>query len=403
MNIRLLLKCSWQEDTLFFIKNSDGFFHARVATLDFAVGGMSFIVVYSYWRSLSSKTWGWLTGIIFGVAISTKLNALFMLTPVAIHYVYIKKDELMKKPVKTIFSPQIISILLFSIPAFFLLWPWTWHDTFTRFIEYLSFHERHYGTHMYYFGEIFKEPRPGWHAPMVMILLTTPVMTLFFSFVMPLVYSWKSEKKNFYAVTLVILSAFISTAINMSLPASFYSGVKLFQPFYPFLAVLAGVGMSGVLGKTSLIPVKYRFAPAVVFFLPVIFSMMDLKHAYISYFNEIAGGTKGAAQLKLERQYYDLYYYELTEFFNETCKNKICRVNFEPCGWEYGPSSYILKNAGYLTKNYHDSQPETANYFVLTHEYQWARYPFLLRNYKHMKRVFTLKKQGIEVVTVFKR
>lgn len=387
--------------SLFFIFLPRTFFHARVATLDFAVAGMSFIFVYSYWRSLSSKKWEWLTGIVFGIAISTKLNAPFMIVPVLAHYIYIKKDVLLKKPVKTIFAPQFVSMLLFSMPVFFLMWPWLWHDTFKRFAEYVMFHTNHYGILMYYLGDVFSEPRPAWHAPMVMMLLTTPVMTLFFSFVSPIVHNWKKERNNFHAMLLVLLSGFVSIAVLMFMPAPFYSGVKLFQPFFPFLAIVAGVGMYYTLKNVTFIPEKYRFAPAVLFFLPVIFSMIDLKHDHLSYFNEIAGGTKGALEYRTERHYYDLYYYELTEFFNKACKKKRCRVSFEPNGKEYGPSAGILKRAGYLTKTYDDSKPEAANYLVLTHEYRWRNYPFLLRNYKSMKKVFTLKRQGVELVTVF--
>jgi hypothetical protein len=202
-------------------------------------------------------------------------------------------------------------------------------------------------------------------------------------------------------MTLVLLSGFVSIAVLMFMPAPFYSGVKLFQPFFPFLAVVAGVGMYYTLKNVTFIPEKYRFAPAILFFLPVIFSMIDLKHDHLSYFNEIAGGTKGAAEYKIERQYYDLYYCELTEFFNKACEKKRCRVNFEPNGKEYGPSAGILKKADYLTRKYIDSNAETANYLVLTHEYRWRNYPFLLRNYKSMKKVFTLKRQGVELVTVF--
>ncbi len=389
--------------SLFFIFLPRTFFHARVATLDFAVAGMSFIFVYSYWRSLSSKRWGWLTGIIFGIAISTKLNAPFMVVPVLAHYIFIKRDVLLKEPVKTIFAPQFVSMLILSLPVFFIMWPWLWHDTFKRFWEYVMFHTNHYGILMYYLGGVFSEPRPAWHAPMVMMLLTTPVMTLFFTFASPVVYKWEKEKNNFHAMMLVLLSGFVSIAVLMFMPAPFYSGVKLFQPFFPFLVIIAGVGLFNVLKNVTFIPGKYRYAPAVLFFLPVIFSMIDLKHDHLSYFNEFAGGTKGAMELKTERHYYDLYYWELTEFFNKACKKKRCKVHFEPNGKEYGPSSGILKRAEYLTRTYYDtSKPEMADYLVLTHEYRWRNYPFLLRNYKHMKKVFTLKRQGVELVTVFK-
>jgi len=135
----------------------------------------------------------------------------------------------------------------------------------------------------------------------------------------------------------------------------------------------------------------------------VIISMTDLNHDHLSYYNELAGGTKGAALFKTERHYYDLFYYDLVEFFNDKCEKKRCWVSFEPNGKEYDPSSGILKRGGYLTKNFIYSEPERADFLVLTHEYRWKDYPFLLRKYKNFEKIQTLEKQGVELLTIFKK
>ncbi|HNW82271.1 MAG TPA: glycosyltransferase family 39 protein [bacterium] len=388
--------------SLFFIFLPRTFFHARVATLDFAVAGTSFIFVYCYWRGFTSKFFAWMTGIAFGIALSTKLNAPFMVLPVLIHYFYVKRAEFKKRPVKILFAPQFVSMLLFSIPVFFMLWPWLWHVTIRRFGEYVAFHMNHYGILMYYLGNIYNTPRPPWHGPLVMMILTTPVMTLFFAAVSPMFYKWKEEKECFSPMLLVILSAVVSISALMFLPAPYYSGVKLFQPFFPFLAIIAGTGLYFVLKGVTIIPERYKFAPAVMMFIPVIFSMIDLKNDHLSYYNELAGGTKGASAYGNEQHYYDLFYYELTEFFNKECAKKVCRVSFEPNAKEYDPSSNILKKAGYLTNNFRFSNADKADYFVLTHEYRWRQYPFILRNSKKLEKIFTIEKQGVDLVTVFR-
>jgi len=377
------------------------FFHARVATLDFAVLGTSFIFIYCYWMGFKSKFWAWMTGVAFGVALSTKLNAPFMLLPVLIHYFVLNFRNFKKFPLRTLFPVQFISMLIISLPLFFAMWPWLWYSTFERFMEYVKFHTFHYGILMYYLGEIFSEPRPPWHAPFVMMALTTPLVTLFFSQIGMFLYEWKSEKENNRVMLLVILCAVISIGVLMFMPAPFYSGVKLFQPFFPFIAIMAGVGIYETLKKTNIFG-KYKFAPAILFFLPVIISMIDLRHDHLSYYNEIAGGTKGAAKYRTETQYYDLFYWELTGFFNEECKNRRCRVAFEPNPKEYRHTSAILKNSGYLTKNFIFCQSNDCDYFVLTHEYRWRNYPYILRDSKSLEKVFSLQRQGVELLTVFK-
>jgi len=75
--------------SIFFIFLPRTFFHARVATLDFTVAATSFIFIYFYYRGLTSKLFAWLTGIAFGVALASKLNAPFMVVPVLMHYFFI--------------------------------------------------------------------------------------------------------------------------------------------------------------------------------------------------------------------------------------------------------------------------------------------------------------------------
>jgi len=388
--------------SLSFIFLPRTFFHARVATLDFAVAGTSFIFVYCYWRGFTSKFWAWMTGVAFGIALATKLNAPFMVLPVLIHFFIFKWSDIKKRPFKTVFAPQFVSMLIISLPLFFMMWPWLWHDSAARFISYVKFHTNHYGILMYYLGKIYGEPRPPWHAPFVMMVLTTPLISLFSASLAPVIYKWKNESENNFAMTLSILCAFVSIAVLMFMPAPFYSGVKLFQPFFPFLAVIAGTGIYSMLKSVTFIPEKYKFAPGILFFIPVIVSMVDLKNDHLSYYNELAGGTKGASLYKNEQHYYDLFYYDLTEFFNKECEKKRCRVAFEPNGKEYDPSSGILKKAGYLTKNFIYSDLAKADYFVLTHEYRWKDYPNILRRSKNLKKVYSIEKQGVELLTVFK-
>jgi 4-amino-4-deoxy-L-arabinose transferase-like glycosyltransferase len=387
--------------SLSFIFLPRTFFHARVATLDFAVLGTSFIFIYCYWMGFKSKFWAWMTGAAFGVALSTKLNAPFMLMPVLVHYFVLNFKNIKTNWLKTLFPTQFISMLLISLPLFFAMWPWLWHSTFERFAAYVKFHTFHYGILMYYLGEIFSEPRPPWHAPWVMMVLTTPLVTLFFSHVAVVIYRWKEDRGFNSPMLLVILSAVISIAVLMFMPAPFYSGVKLFQPFFPFLCIMAGFGIYETLKKLDFMG-RYRFAPAVFFFVPVILSMVDLKHDHLSYYNELAGGTKGAAKYGMETQYYDLFYWDLTQFFNRECEKKVCKVSFEPNPKEYKHTSNILKNSGYLTKNFRFCQSGNCDYYVLTHEYRWKNYPYLLRDSKGLKQVFSIQRQGVELLTVFK-
>lgn len=388
--------------SLFFIFLPRIFFDARVATLDFTVAATSFIFVYCYWRGLESKKWAWLTGVAFGFAISSKLNAPFMVVPVLIHYLWVKREEFSKKPIRTLFAPQFVSMLLFSLPIFLLMWPWLWHATIPRITEYIKFHINHYGILMYYLGGVYSNPRPPWHAPLVMMAATTPMITILFAILSFYFYRWKNEAEKFSPILLTILCAFVSIGALMFMPAPFYSGVKLFLPFFPFLAVLAGVGLYYMLKNATLLPVKYKFAPFFVFFMPVIFSMIDLRHDHLSYYSEAIGGTKGALKYKLEQHYYDLFYLDMADYFNRELKS-FTAVAFDPNGKEYPQTARILKDSKLLTNNFYYSDNKDSAYFVLTHEYRWNEYPDLLRKNKWRKPDFILKRQGVPLLNIYKK
>ncbi|MCK5808085.1 glycosyltransferase family 39 protein [bacterium] len=376
-------------------------FHARVATLDFAVAGTSFLFVYSYWRGYESKRWAWMTGPLFGLALATKLNAPFMLFPVVIHFLIVHGKEIFRGKISRIFIPQFVSMLLFSLPLFFALWPWMWHHTVDRFLEYTTFHMKHYGILMYYFGEVYREPRPPITAPALMMLITTPVVTLYAATLGVTLYRWKLDYKNNYPMTLTLLAAFISITALMFLPAPFYSGVKLFQPFFPFFAMIAGVGIALVFNKIE-IQKSLKTGLFLLLFLPTFITTLALDGAHLSYFNDAIGGTKGAMSYRTERHYYDLFYPELIDWINRQ-KAKRIRIAFEPNGSEYNESSRILKKEKVLQNSFVYSSVESADYIVLTDEYRWKQYPELLRRYRRMKPVFEVKREGVSLLTVYKK
>ncbi len=385
--------------SLFFILLPRTFFHARVATLDFAVAGTSFLFVYAYWRGYESRLWAWLTGPLFGIALATKLNAPFMVVPVVIHFAVLRRKRILHGDLKALFIPQFVSMLLFALPLFFLLWPWMWHHTVDRFMEYVSFHVKHYGILMYYLGSVYSAPRPPWSAPLVMMLITTPILTLYSAGLSVVLYPKSNHKRHHFPFTLVVLSAAVSLAALMFLPAPFYSGVKLFQPLFPFLAIMGGIGMAETMKHI-------RFSPRVVypifllFFVPILITMVRLDGAGLSFYNDAVGGTKGALRYRMERHYYDLFYPELIDWFNKRPERRFSVV-FEPNGKEYQQSARILKEAGILKKSFIYGTLSNCDYLVLTHEYRWKQYPALLRRFRHMRVVFEVRREGVPLLTVY--
>jgi 4-amino-4-deoxy-L-arabinose transferase-like glycosyltransferase len=53
-------------------------FNAELAAFDMPVAAMWLLVVYAFWRAMEERRWGVWCGVVFGLAIATKHNALFM-------------------------------------------------------------------------------------------------------------------------------------------------------------------------------------------------------------------------------------------------------------------------------------------------------------------------------------
>lgn len=196
------------------------FYHAHLDAFDVAITLMTFLTLYAFEKSRSSNGWALLTGVFFGLALLTKLNAFFI--PPTLFVVWVLRDVLrptsatilaaaflvlglaLKLDVYVValfFVALLAAVVLASdrsggrlglprIPtAFFWMlllgplmlwagWPWLWHDTLDHFRGYFNFHAKHDYYNIAYFGlNYFKPPFPVSY-PFGTTALSTPVITL---------------------------------------------------------------------------------------------------------------------------------------------------------------------------------------------------------------------------------
>jgi 4-amino-4-deoxy-L-arabinose transferase-like glycosyltransferase len=197
------------------------FYHAHLDAFDVPITLMAFLTLYAFEKSRASGWWALLTGVFFGLALLTKLNAFFL--PPTLFVVWVLRD-VMRPTAATLFAAAalILGLLLrldvrvvglfavlllvavvwasdrgggrIGLPriplAFFWMlllgplmlwagWPWMWHDTLEHFRGYVNFHAKHDYYNIAYFGvNYFRPPFPVSY-PFGMTALTTPVATLF--------------------------------------------------------------------------------------------------------------------------------------------------------------------------------------------------------------------------------
>ena len=280
------------------------FFHAHLAALDVPAAVSVFITTFAFWKMLNKPfwTWGLLLGLIWGLALATKINAVFIPLVFGLWWLIFQRDR------RTLL--RLVIMGLTAIPVFLLVWPWLYTQTLARFVGYLLFvTSEHWLIGQYYLGQFFMPP--PWHFSFVMLWAVMPLgLTLLYLLGVLRTLGKKEERA---LGGLLILSALVPMLALASGKTLVYDNERLMMVSFPFLACLAGVGfkwlficwqsfaerfsrpITRTLGLTLLIG---------LFLGPQVVSMMRLYPHLLSYYGESVGGLPGATRMGLETTYW---------------------------------------------------------------------------------------------------
>jgi hypothetical protein len=400
------------------------YFHSHVPTLDVAVASTYFLAVYAFWRARHSFGWGLFAGVAFGLALLTKVNAPFALAPLGIFWIWKLKGTRVVEgnlclPPASVAWP---AMLVLGPILFFALWPRLWFDTFRNLSDYLQFHLKHYGIFFYYFGTVYGDTFAPWHAPFVMAAITTPPVTVALGLggigaaVRDIVRRARDalEEEQRDLAVLLLLNAFTCIGIVAFLNVPKYGGVKLFLPFFPFLAIFAGIAFARLLEiARQRLPRVWawpRLANAgalVLLAAPAAIELYRVHPYELSYYSPLVGGLRGATTAGFERQYYDLLYLSLADWLQERYGSApdrprpTTRVHFLPNNKEYVRTFPYLHRSGRLGRNVVVSDLNGADLLVLTHERRWREYPELYRRYQDRRVLWELSVDRVPLLTVY--
>jgi hypothetical protein len=422
------------------------FFHSEVATLDVPVAMMITLACAAFLWADDRVGRGLVAGVVFGLALLTKLNAPFAaLACVALvllerwrGFAVVDGDSAdnavdapsMRVPSLTLpaIPPSLFFMAIVGPALFVLLWPWLWHDTGARLGGYFAFHLRHYPIFLFFDGEIWNEPFAPGRAAVVMAFATVPAVvavTGLFGAVSATV-SLKRLAQNSVAfghalpvgervLVLALLQATLSLGVVALANVPRYGGEKLFMPFFPFFCVLVAEGVSvvaravvvcaGVLGAA----VRGGVAVAVVAVVVVgsgVVGVVDTWGGFaLSYYGGAVGGLRGAVARGHERTYYDVADKELARQLSTWATGRkqagqTAKVHFVPNHKEYARTYRWLKkdgvvdNALVLVDN-----AAGADVVVVTHERRWSTYPALWAKYRDRPVLFEKRIDGVPLWT----
>jgi len=312
------------------------FYHAHLSCFDVPVAAMWLLVCFAYSRSLADRRWRWavLTGLLYGLSLNTKHNS-WLLPPLLLLHFALVRIWSRRMPGMRPSAKGLLCMLLLGPPLLILTWPWLWHDTLPRFIDYVRFHAGHEYYNMEFLGRTYYEPpMPRAYAP-VMTLATVPAITL----VLSAVGVWRAAEtcfatrrleslapENWQRATLFLLWALCvlgSYAPWLSNRTPIFGGTKHWLTAYPFMALFAGVGVSALLQRLGSSLSLGRFRPFAVCALALLLAAAPLtmtiqSHPYgLTAYTPLVGGAPGAASLGLNRTFWGYTTGSLTAYLNQ--------------------------------------------------------------------------------------
>lgn len=277
------------------------FFHAHLTCFDVPITALWAMVVYAYWRSFDSRRWALASGVLFGLALSAKLNA-FFLPPVLLGHWFLVNwrgfgrwradaepggaTAEVTADTAARFAPRqlwklrlpptpwaLIAMAILGPILFHVLWPYHWYDTWPRVKWYLEFHLKHVHYFVWYFGQRLDEPPFPIEFPWVMTLVTVPATLLltFWFGVWGALRQWRfgqwcglwaqALRQGRLPATRTPEAGFdprgtgLLLAINFLFPIALISwpttavfgGTKHWMPSMIYLAILVGAGVSSAL------------------------------------------------------------------------------------------------------------------------------------------------------------
>ena len=291
------------------------FFDSQLAAFDAPTAAMWVAVVYAYWRALGDKRWGWRCGVVFGLALATKHNAFFLPAVLAPHWLFVAWQRRRLPPLR-----PFIYMATLGVAVYFVCWPWLWFDTIAHFRAYVAFHVHHVYYNIEYFGRNYNKPPSPLSFPYVMEALTLPVTTLALSLVgaVALIRDWRRARSmtpptahdvtapmdNRATGLLVGINAIFPMAILTVTGAPIFGATKHFHASIPFLALLAGYAVHAISTALGNRPRWLGPAFAVVVCLPAVAETWRSHPYALTYYNLLAGGPAGGADLGMNRQFW---------------------------------------------------------------------------------------------------
>ncbi|WP_145447965.1 ArnT family glycosyltransferase [Gimesia panareensis] len=280
------------------------FGHAHLAALE-TVTALFYVIavlaVIRFWDQAEPPTAkrACLTGILLGLALLTKIQAVLIPIPVIVWALWKWRQK------------AIVPLLCWGgvgVLVFFVGWPWLWFDPVGHLGEYLGRTTGRAAIYIDYFGTKYADRDVPWHYPWVMFLVTIPMGLLAFS----LIGGWtmgrrpQDEKSARPGGGVLLIGSLLWPLVLFSWPGiTVYDGVRLFLMVFPLAAILIGVGAAQICDWLSgRFSIRLARTAVGLLVLTQAYAAFAFAPCWLSYYSLLTGGLKGASALGMEVTYW---------------------------------------------------------------------------------------------------
>ena len=348
------------------------FWHAHLACFDMPVTAMWFLTAYCFLRAETGGLW-WalLTGVAWGLALSTKHNAYFIPPLYLLWWVIAHRHEFgisKNEGQLAIKLPPIplsfIAFLVISPLVYYALWPRLWHEPIKHLKWYFGFHAHHVMYWAYYWGWLYTKPPYPLGFSFVMSAMTIPGPTVVLSvvgllgvmgeWIVRLFGRFSSAMERLAAafprrqrgvLLFVFLNFFFPFALIANHKVPIFGGTKHWLPGVPFLAILGGLAFEWVLVAVKdlgeMVPGLagkrvQALLGALVAAAFVVPAMYDTLHGHTNgstYYNAFFGGYGAMGDHRMEREFWGNTAFSALPWLNENAPTG-AKVNFHDTAWD---------------------------------------------------------------------
>jgi hypothetical protein len=391
-------------------------FHATVPTLDVAVAA-TMVVTAALW--VRSSQWSStrafvVVGISMAVALSTKLNAPFLVVPMAGLWM-IEHRRRFRFDMDGVVLPRppaaMIGACMLGPLLFVLCWPWLWGDLPGRLVAYAAFHLRHYPILMWFDGVIHDKVLAPWHAPWRIAVAVMPV-TVVGMVGLGAWPVWCAARRFWHhphahdrwLLVCAVQAAAAMATISFS-PVPVYGGEKLFMPFFPFVVVVGAAGVRTLSGWVVFVVRRRRpmvmVLAAMLVCAPGVVGQWQHRGGHaLSYFGAWLGGIRGAIARGWEGTYYDVADRPLAEWLAAHAGNR--KVHFAPNHKEYVRAYRWWQREGVATIQLTDRIAD-AQWVVLSDEARWSTLGALQSSTATWTVIYETTIDGVVITRVLER